>query len=216
MSEPSIDLAFSLTSSSPIAADHGYHLYAAISRLLPKLHEPNGIAIHPIRGQNIGNREMQLCDWSRLTIRIDANRIAEVMPLAGKQLNLAGRMVRVGVPQVRPLAAATTLRSRLVIIKISTGVNGESSPPPNANTFAGALRRQVDYLGIASQAELHVGKRRSMRIKDKEIVGYEVLVTALTAEESLTLQEHGIGGRRHMGCGVFVPFNPRTEVPRDE
>jgi len=33
-----------------------------------------------------------------------------------------------------------------------------------------------------------------------------VLIEGLTAEESLTVQEHGLGGRRHMGCGLFVPF----------
>jgi hypothetical protein len=30
--------------------------------------------------------------------------------------------------------------------------------------------------------------------------------SGLSAEDSLRLQEVGIGGRRHMGCGVFVPF----------
>jgi hypothetical protein len=33
-----------------------------------------------------------------------------------------------------------------------------------------------------------------------------VIIEGLTAEESLTIQEKGIGGRRHMGCGVFVPL----------
>ena len=60
-------------------------------------------------------------------------------------------------------------------------------------------------LGISAEAVLSLGKRRTLRIKDKEVVGYEVLVETLTAEESICLQEAGLGGRRHMGCGVFVP-----------
>jgi hypothetical protein len=32
------------------------------------------------------------------------------------------------------------------------------------------------------------------------------VVEGLTAEESLTLQTHGLGGKHHMGCGVFVPL----------
>jgi len=35
-------------------------------------------------------------------------------------------------------------------------------------------------------------------------------ITNLTAEESLTLQEQGLGGRRRMGCGVFVPAEGRS------
>jgi len=31
-------------------------------------------------------------------------------------------------------------------------------------------------------------------------------VNGLTAEESIKLQEIGLGGRRHMGCGIFVPY----------
>ena len=40
-----------------------------------------------------------------------------------------------------------------------------------------------------------------MRIRDKRVVGYAVLATGLTVEESIRLQEHGLGGRRRMGCG---------------
>jgi CRISPR-associated protein Cas6 len=45
-----------------------------------------------------------------------------------------------------------------------------------------------------------------MRIKDKKLVGYALRVTGLTAEESIRLEEEGLGGRRRMGCGVLVPF----------
>lgn len=57
-----VDLSFVLTGTVDIPADHGYHLYASVSRLLPAVHEPNGIGIHPIRGRLIGERRMQLCD----------------------------------------------------------------------------------------------------------------------------------------------------------
>ena len=55
---PRIDLAFRLTSTQPLSADHGYTLYGAISRLLPDAHRENGIAIHPIRGRIVGHRQM--------------------------------------------------------------------------------------------------------------------------------------------------------------
>jgi len=48
-----------------------------------------------------------------------------------------------------------------------------------------------------------------------EIVGYELIIQGLTAEESITVQEQGLGGKRHMGCGVFVAFgeNEVTHAP---
>lgn len=199
---PTVDLAFAVLAAEPIPADHGYHLYGALSRISPQLHETNGIAVHPIRGQQIGNRQLQLNDRSRLVLRVDADQISQLIALAGKQLDVAGRRLRVGVPQIWTLRPAPSLRSRLVTIK------GFLDPEP----FQAAARRQLDDMGVSAEAQLTLGKRRTVRIKDKEVVGYEVLVEALTAEESLTLQERGLGGRRHMGCGVFVPTGDRNSV----
>ena len=35
----------------------------------------------------------------------------------------------------------------------------------------------------------------------------EILLDGLTDNESIGIQETGLGGRRHMGCGVFEPSN---------
>lgn len=197
---PTVDLAFAVLATEPIPADHGYHLYGALSRVLPQLHQSNGIAVHPILGQQIGNRQLQLTDRSRLVLRADVDQIGQLIALAGKQLDIAGHRVRIGVPQVWTLRAASAVRSRLVTIK------GFLDLDP----FLVAARRQLDELGVSPEAQLRLGKRRTLRIREKEVVGYEVRVEGLTADESLTLQERGLGGRRHMGCGVFVAIAKET------
>ena len=53
-------------------------------------------------------------------------------------------------------------------------------------------------------------RRQVLRIKGKRIVGYALQVAGLNAEESVRLQELGLGGRRRMGCGFFVPYQPRV------
>jgi CRISPR-associated protein Cas6 len=198
-----IDLAYRLTAAQPIPADHGYALYAAVSRLLPAVHAENGIAIHPVGGRQIGDRRLALMPWSTLSLRVAADQIPALLGLAGKTLELHEATVRVGVPEVRPLVPATALRSRLVVIKVANvdarALTGE--------TFTAAARRQLKDLGIVPAAQLTAGKRRSLGVHRKEIVGYEVVVEGLTAEESITLQEQGLGGKRHMGCGVFLPVS---------
>ena len=44
-----------------------------------------------------------------------------------------------------------------------------------------------------------------VRVKGKAVVGYSLIVSGLTAAESVRLQEHGLGGRTRMGCGFFLP-----------
>jgi CRISPR-associated protein Cas6 len=199
---PLLDLAFPLCAQKPVPADHGYLLYAAISRELPHVHRENGVAIHPIRGQLVGDRMLGLTPSSVILLRVPDGQIADFLPLAGRSIRLGETAVRVGAPQVRPLTLAPALRSRLVVIKIKD-LDAAALTPEN---FLTAARKQLDALSVSPQAITTIGKRRTLQIKQREIVGYELIVEGLTAEESLTLQEKGLGGRRHMGCGVFVPL----------
>ena len=193
-SENCIDLAFQVTSPSPLGSDHGYQFFGAISRLLPHVHEPNGVAVLPISGQQIGDRKIQLGKSSRLVIRVATSDIATWLPLAGKTLDVAGAKLQIGVPEIRAMIPTTALRSRLVTTK-----NCQDQP-----RFELELRKQMTTLGVSERAIFSIGKRRTIRIRDKEVVGYEVIVEGLTADESLAIQTIGLGGRRHMGCGVFV------------
>lgn len=205
-----IDLHFPLITTEPIPADHGYHLYSALSHALPVLHQHNGIAVHPIRGTQIGNRQLQLDERSALVLRVPDGRIGEFIRLAGKQLRISGTSLRVGVPRVYALTPAPNLRSRLVTIKNGT----------DPERFLKELRRKLDGFGVSPAAEVTLGKRRTIRIKDKEVVGYEVLIEALNADESLAIQENHCSGppetgwsRMHMGCAVFVPVANAEDGP---
>ncbi|QDU61034.1 CRISPR-associated endonuclease Cas6 [Planctomycetes bacterium Pan216] len=195
-----LDLSFRLRSESAIAADHGYLLYSALSTLVPRLHQGNGIGVHPIAGRQNGDRNLQLQSWSRMTIRTPETGIGELVGLAGKSLKVGGQSLGIGIPEVWPLVPATSLRARLVTIKGFL----------DADAFLEAARRQLADLGISNETIATVTRRRTLRIKDKEIVGFELLVEALSAEESIKIQEQGVGGRRHMGCGIFVPMVPRS------
>ena len=189
---PSIDLAFRLTGPA-VPVDHGYALYAALSRILPEIHTAKDIAVQPIRGVYSGNGTLHLADFSRLILRLPDDQIQTYLKLAGKRLAVDNHSLSVGVPEVRTLRPVARLRARLVTIK---GFLQEGE-------FLAAAKRQLEQLGIKGQS--HIGVRRTFRVRDKQVVGFEMGVTQLTAEESLTLQEQGLGGRRKMGCGVFVP-----------
>ncbi len=193
--EPYVDLSFRVQSPSALWSDHGFSLFGAISRILPEAHETNAIGILPIAGNQIGDRKIQLNERSRLTLRIPSGDIADWLSLAGKKLDVAGASLQVGIPEVRALVPATAVRSRLVTTK-----NGQDQV-----RFEAELRRQMESLGVSRECVITITKRRTIRIHSKEVVGYEVVIEGLSYDESLALQTYGLGGRRHMGCGVFVP-----------
>ena len=190
---PYVDLAFRLNGST-VPVDHGYALYAALSRILSEIHEAKDVGVHPIRGIYSGNGELQLSDFSRLVLRLPDEEIRSYLKLAGKRLEVDEHTLNVGVPEVRMLLPVASLRARLVTIKGFL----------NEEEFLEAAKRQLEQVDVNGQVSL--GARRTFRIKDKQVIGFEMGVTQLTAEESLKLQEQGLGGRRKVGCGVFVPW----------
>lgn len=200
---PVIDLAFEIQGTS-LPLDYGYALFGAISRIIPSIHADRRIGVHPIRGLKLEPGRLTLVPQSRLRIRMPSDAIGPYLELAGKRLDLDGSSLRVGLPRSEPLIPSPRLTSRLVTI----GRHRESSP------FLASLRTQLSSLGVTASLSLLPSPdpsrpdpflRRVIRIKSKTLVGFAVSVSGLTAEESLIVQEVGLGSRRRMGCGVFVP-----------
>ena len=96
--------------------------------------------------------------------------------------------------------------------------------------FLAVARQKLDGIGVAGEPGIpliqegeRTGEphRKVLRIKGRRIIGYPLQIAGLTAEESLRLQEDGLGGRTRMGCGFFTPFrrggHERTagEVPHE-
>lgn len=195
-----IEIAMRISASGTIPADHGYLLYAALSRKLPYLHESLEIGVHPIRGRQVGNRRLALQDFSRVTVRADVDDIRHLISLSGSQINVAGTSLLLGVPELQQLTPVADLRSRLVVIKLSR------SPDVPQEVFLESLNDQLRAIDVTAD-EVVIGERRTLRIKDREVVGYEVCLNGLSSEASLRVQEHGLGGRHRMGAGLFVPYD---------
>lgn len=194
-----VDVNFPLRGES-LPLDHGYALLGALARLVPQVHEHASWGVHPVLGQRSGLDRLALTPQSRLRIRLPASEIGKLLPLATASLELDGHRVSLGFPQVVPLTPAAHLRARLVTVKGFMGEPGD---------FLGALRRQLDLLeGLGQPAatiEAVIGPRRILHIKDNVVVGFAVGLTGLGVAASLRIQERGLGGRRHMGAGIFVP-----------
>lgn len=193
---PTVDLAFPLRGDA-LPLDHAFPLFSAISRLVPTLHEHPTWGVHPVLGRR-QDRRLHLEPASRLKLRLPLAELAAVMPLTQATLEVAGARVSLGFPQVLPLDPAASIRARFVTIA------GFQEEEP----FTAALARQLASLELGqdpASIEVTVGRRRICEIHGKRIVGFAVGLTGLHADASLAVQRHGLGGRRHMGAGIFVP-----------
>ena len=191
-----------------LPADHGYALYSAITSQLPALHGASWLGIELLSGVPWRQGIIVLpTRGASLRLRLPADHYGHVLPLAGRRLDLAGHPIRLGIPSARPLTAASSLYARCVTIKKFT----------DAEPFLDAARRQLDALGLTATLELPLDeqgrfRRRILTIRDNAIVGFSLAAHNLSDDDSITLQTHGIGGRRAMGCGLFSPIINNTSL----
>ncbi len=204
MNSQVLDLAFHITASGAIPCDHGYCLFASLCKHLPFLHSTPEIAIHPITGCAAGDGLMLLNPCSRLIFRTPMEWVSRLLSLTDKSLRLQSANLRIGVPELRCLKPATTLRSRLVVIKTTVAPKADLL---TKEIFQSAIEKRLRQIGLSASPLLRVSKRRALRIKNRRIVGYELVVTNLSPSDSLILQATGLGGRQHMGCGILVPYH---------
>ena len=189
---PKVDLCFSVTGRN-IPVDHGFDLYSAISRIIPDFHEAECIGIKLIRGRYIGDGLLDIHPNSWLTIRLRTSVLPGYINLAGKTVTIKDHNIQIGVPQTRSIVAGSSLYAHLVTTRNCQ----------DQQRFENEISRQMAELKV--NGECIVGERKTFTIHDKKVVGYSMTINELSDEDSILIQEHGIGGRRKMGCGFFEP-----------
>ena len=199
-----IDLAFPVK-GTVLNADHNYYLYSAIAKEFPILHDLPDLAVNTISGKPDREGKILLVPGSKLWMRLPIDNIAHIYQLAGKKLRIGQYTIELGNPSLHPLEPVESLKARIVTIK------GHTEPI----AFLEAVKRQLSTIeitegdiGIPANHE-GIPKRLTLQIKKPErtysIVGYSVLLSNLSAEDSLKIQQVGLGGKRRLGCGVFYP-----------
>lgn len=197
-----VDLCFPVRGTT-VPRDHGYALYGALSRTIPALHGADWLGVQGILGRLVGPETIGLQASGALRLRVPTDKIPMLLALAGTSLDIQGSVIRLGAPAVHTLPPAAVLDARLVVIRLTRGVGKPFDRTAFDERFAVEANRQLTRLGITG--ELTLRGRSSIRVGGQRIIGHAVGVSGLSAEHSLILQVHGLGGKRAMGCGLFRP-----------
>lgn len=196
-----VDLWFPVRGGS-VPAHHAYLLYSAVCSLAPGLHGERWWGLHTLRGRIFEPGRLHLSRRARVGLRLPPEQIPQALTLSGKQLVLGGDTIQLGVPAVTALAPSRHLKARLVTVR-----GYEDSQHLEAR-----LREELSELGI--EGALSVGRRRVVRVRGRNIVGFAVGISGLSDEPSVALQRRGLGGRRRFGCGLFLPGDKPLERER--
>ncbi len=202
-----VDMLFPVYGET-VPTNHGYPLYSALSRALPDVHKDQvPFSFGWINGLQGEKGFLQVFQKSRLRCRLPAEHIVSLLPLTGRTLDVAGHPIRLGMPQVAPLCPVPSLVAKMATFKHAV----------EPGRFLEVARQKLALLGVSQEAEAGIlliqgGRRQNeprrqiLHLKGRRVVGFAVAVDGLSAEDSLLLQERGLGGRRRMGCGFFLPY----------
>ena len=193
-----VDVVFPLDGLA-LPRDHAQALQQALCAQLPWLGAEPRAGIHPIKVVQGNEDQALLSRRVRLLLRVGAGRVDELMALAGIELGVAGHRLRLGAPHLRELQPHATLYAYRV-----------AADSADEMTFMAAVSRELAQLAIGG--ERVCGKRQRMVVMGRALDTFSLMLHALPPEQSLRLQQLGLGPHRLFGCGIFVPHKSAAAV----
>jgi CRISPR-associated protein Cas6 len=209
-----VDLAYKIGCPT-IPLDHAHSLSSALLGALPWLSEEEYAGIHLIHGAASGNgwfrpedaenELLHLSKRTRMRLRIPKNRLQEAQALSGQTLDIEGHPLEIGKSEVFPLSSLPTLFSRYVITREEL----------DETQFLEEVVEQLMALNIPCRKMLG-GITHTMNFADGPVFTRSLMVADLEPEQSVRLQQVGLGEGRTRGCGLFVPHKGIKAVNETE
>ncbi len=207
-----VDLVFGIACRH-LPVDHAYALSEALQQELPWFAGEERAAVHPVHVAGSGNGWMRpqnpddllhLSRRTKLVLRLPQHRVEDAKQLVGRTLTVAGHTMEIKHASMRPLSTITTLLSRYVA---ADEVDDEQS-------FLELSAQRLQAMGIRPRKML-CGIEGIIRMPDKPIRTRSLMVADLSSEESVRLQQMGLGPYRTLGCGLFIAQKSITEVKNE-
>ena len=209
-----VDVLFSVDCKR-LPVDHAYALSAALRGTVPWIADPeSGVAVHSVHvagSQNGWERPehgtgqfLILSKRTKLTIRVPKERMGALMEdLSGKHLDVSDCRLTVGPGKMRALSKATTLFARYVVAP-GKEAEGPGTAVAQEDEFLDWAVRTLRDQGIRVRKAL-CGKTIPLAVPAGLIHTRSLMLADLAREESVRLQQQGLGPHREMGCGIFIP-----------
>ena len=209
-----VDLSFRIHCAQ-LPVDHAWELYRALENVLTWLRDEPCAAIHSIfdaasgngwvrpAGQSVGLADelMQLSKRTRLYLRLPKHRLADAAELSGQRLDIGGYPLTVGVGSIKLLSAWPTIFAR--------SVAGEQHD--DEAEFSRGVADRLAAMNIRPP-KLLCGLSHSIAGEGATLNARSVMLADLKVEESIRLQQNGLGSNLKIGCGIFLPHKSIAAV----
>ena len=194
------ELSFSVDCKE-LPYDHAYELSSAILNLVPEIENDKRNAIQTLHGPMSGNgwvrpdsENIPLSKRAKLIMRINKNQLNDIKGIEGKEIMLFGNALKIGPSKVKNFLVVKDLFCRFVM----------SDDKTSEDDFLNKIQNELKGLNINIRKAL-CGKSMVISFGKKTLYTRSLMIADLSKEESLKLQEEGVGDKKLYGCGIFLP-----------
>ena len=197
-----VDLVFKI-SGQALPIDHAYALFNALTQSLPWIQHDKWVGIHHVHIAESGNGWvrpddngfLQLSGRARLVVRLHQDTLESARLLCGNKIVVKDQIIEIGPARMRPLNPLSTVFARHIVAH--EDIRDETK-------FLQWVTEQLGVLGITPH-KLLCGKTRLIRTPTRTIRTRSLMIADLKRDESLSIQQYGLGEGRKLGCGLFMP-----------
>ena len=198
-----VDISYKLDCKT-LPIDHAHSLSTAIQSALPWFADEAQAGLHLIhvaesgngwyRPEDPENEILCLSRRTRLTLRVPKHRIDDAHQLSEIKMDIDGHSLTIKDGTIKPLVALPTMFSRYV----------ETEEHKDEDSFLTDMAEQLEQMAIPVM-KMMAGRVHHFRLGDRTVFTRSLMVADLSPEQSVTLQQHGIGSGQKYGCGLFIP-----------
>lgn len=208
-----VDIAFRFQCES-IPVDHNHALGEAILDALPWFRDEARAAVHSIHIADSGNGWMRPerpddlmfpSRRTRLILRIPYHRTDDTLSLVGEVLDISGHELEVGESTTRQLNPFSAIYARYMV----------TEDDENEEAFLVDIAKQLSDISIRPR-KMMCGISKTIQTPDDKLRTRSLMLADLAPEDSLLLQQTGLGWHRHLGCGIFIPHKDIQKLSDSE
>tara|TARA_B100000941_G_scaffold290628_1_gene273889 strand:+ start:4557 stop:5234 length:678 start_codon:yes stop_codon:yes gene_type:complete len=195
-----IDVAFKINCKT-LPYDHAFSLSNEITKHLPWLEDNELTGIQTLHGPESGNgwtraenEEIFLSKRTRLILRIPKSEYHETCKLEGETLKVLGNDIKVGKASKKPFLTVRDLICRFVL----------TDDDLDESDFLKYVAKEFESHEIHLRKAI-CGKTKSFTINGDQKFTRSLMIADLSKENSIKLQDVGVGIGRIFGCGIFLP-----------
>ncbi len=206
-----LDLCFKMECKS-LPLDHAWSLSTALTNAAPWLLNSEFTSIHLIHGAESGNGWMRpenaehevlhLSRRARFTLRLHRDNIDQAAStLSGLSLDIAGHALKIKEFKTQLLVPQTTIFSRYIVTR----------PELDEDAFLNQVAPLIEAQGIKIR-KMMGGLAHTFSSPDGPLTTRSLMLSDLEKEESIRLQQNGVGEHQLYGMGIFLPHKGISAV----